>query len=66
MTVETKLSEEHGDDEMTVADIARSLGKFYLDQWNTIGAPRGALVTVPAQELGDLGLQRGLHKQLGT
>ncbi len=28
------------------------------------GAGRGPLVAVPAQELGDLGLQRGLHQQL--
>ena len=27
-------------------------------------AGRGALVAVPAEELGDLGLQRGLHQQL--
>lgn len=39
---EAKLAEDHGDDEMKVADIARSLGQFYLDQWNTIGVPPGA------------------------
>ena len=31
-----------------------------------IAAGRGPLVTIPAEELSDLGLQRGLHQQLGT
>jgi hypothetical protein len=33
---------------------------------DSIGAGRGPLVTVPAQELSHLGLQRSLHQQLGT
>jgi hypothetical protein len=39
---EAKLSEDPGEGEMKVVDVARSLGQFYLAQWNTVGAPPGA------------------------